>query len=458
MFIRETLRRAFSSFLAIPTAVIAAFVLLAIGSYTLEQADFAWLRPFRSVMERHIFGDAQATSSLLGTIAAGIITVTSITFSLLLLALQQSAASMTAQVFDQFLQRRLNQLYFGFFVGIALFALLILATVNPPFNPVFGATLALLFTIVALYLLLLLIYSTITQMRPTEVIRAIHDHTLAARKRQQQLLQRTRRQSQFSGNIDLPVCVEQSGFFVALDLDALKREIDNASGTIEVELLIPVGAYIAFQDTIASVRAEHHDDAERIAGTVREAVLIQRQRQLADDPAYGIQQLETIAWRSISTSQQNPAPGIVVIQNLRDILARWAVEDDTNSDQERLPVVYPDVVVTGVLGAFESLAVVASESMQHQTYAEIVRAFALTLERLPPRLQRESEHLLRRTLSALGDHVLTTELEDALTMLEQALERSGLAATEADIRAAHMELATTIGILNSRATRVPSAL
>ncbi len=150
MFIRKTLRLIFSSFLAIPTVVIAAFMLLALGSSMLEQADLATLRPFRSFMQDHVFGNTQATSNLLGTIAGGIITVTSITFSLLLLAMQQSAASMTAQVFDQFLQRRLNQLYFGFFVGIALYALPVLATVDPPFNPVLGASLALLLTIVAL--------------------------------------------------------------------------------------------------------------------------------------------------------------------------------------------------------------------------------------------------------------------------------------------------------------------
>ncbi len=317
---------------------------------------------------------------------------------------------------------------------------------------------ARLLTIVALYLLLLLIYSTITQMRPTEVIRAIHDHTLAARKRQQRLLQRTRRQSQFSSEIDLPVRVEHEGFFVALNLDALAREIDNASETVEVVLQVPIGSYVAFQDTIASVRADNRDDAEQIANTIRQAVLIQRRRQLADDPAYGIQQLETIAWRSISTSQQNPAPGLVVIQNLRDILARWSVEDGDDPDQDRLPIVYPDDVATRLLGAFESLAIVASESMQHQTYAEIVRSFAITLDRLPHHLRRQSADLLLRTLSALGDHVLTTELEDALTKLEEALERVGLTATAVDVRAAHGELATTIGKLNSRATRVPSAL
>lgn len=104
MFIRETLRRAITSFLAIPTAIIIAFVLLAIGAYRLDQADLGWVRPFSSFMRNHVFGDPESTATLLGTIATGVITITSITFSLLLLALQQSAGSLTHQVFDQFLQ------------------------------------------------------------------------------------------------------------------------------------------------------------------------------------------------------------------------------------------------------------------------------------------------------------------------------------------------------------------
>lgn len=95
MQIRESLRRAITSFLAIPTGVVALFVLLALGTYTLDQAQIAALRPTREFMVGHVVGDPEATSNLLGTIAGGIITVTSITFSLLLLALQQSAGSLT---------------------------------------------------------------------------------------------------------------------------------------------------------------------------------------------------------------------------------------------------------------------------------------------------------------------------------------------------------------------------
>jgi hypothetical protein len=165
--------------------------------------------------------------------------------------------------------------------------------------------------------------------------------------------------------------------------------------------------------------------------------------------------MENIAWRSISTSQQNPAPGITAIRNLRDLLARWADQPGNDSDK-LLPVVYPDDVPAQLLAAFESLDVVASEAMQHQTYAEIVRAFTLTFDRLLPEHQSRIEELMLRTLPALGDHVLTKELDVALEDMARMLEANGRFETAMAVRSARGGLATTIGKLNSRSTRVPS--
>lgn len=457
MLIRETIRRAFASFLAVPTAVIALFVLLAIGVNALDRTAIGLLSPIRAFLQGHVFADARSTSNLLGTVAGGMITITSITFSLLLLALQQSASSLTNAVLDQFLRRRLNQLYFGFFVGLTLYALIILATVDSPFNPVYGATLAIVLTAAALYVLLLLIYSTISQMRPNEIIRSIHDHTLRARRRQMSLIERTRRASSFpTGSPAVGVFAATNGYVVGFDLDRIGAEIAAAPSGVEVVLLVSVGSYVAFGDPIAEVRSELACHAAAVAPRLSEPIRIERGRQLDADPAYGIEQLETIAWRSISTSQQNPAPGLAVIRNLRDLLARWTAEPDAPSDAEPLPIVYADDVMARLLGAFELLAVVASEAMQPQTYAEILRTFAGDFDRLPASEQDRVEALVLTSLSTLGEHVLTAELDQALTALAATLARAGRTSAAA-VRAAHAELATTAGKLNSRATRVPSA-
>ena len=111
----ETIRRAFVEFLTIPTVVIVGFLALAVIMFVLDEARIVREGQASNAMWGGLFSDPQATRDFLGVIAASIITVTSITLSLLLIAVQQGAASLTSLVFDQFLRRRTNQLYFGFF-------------------------------------------------------------------------------------------------------------------------------------------------------------------------------------------------------------------------------------------------------------------------------------------------------------------------------------------------------
>ena len=456
MHIRETVRRAFASFLALPTGVIALFALLAATTYTLDKSGLRVVASFHDFMQGRVFGNEEATSALLATVAAGVITITSITFSLLLLALQQSAGAMTHDVLDQFLRRRANQTYFGFFVGLTLSSLIVLISIDPPFVPIIGASLALFLTIVALYLLLLLIYSTISQIRPTEIIRAIHDHTLRAREVQAPLIQRTRRAAQLSQPPAVTVRARRDGFVTAVDLDAIAAVLPDVAGVVEVTILRSIGSYVAFQDPIAEIRSDGDAVLDQIGESLANAVTIEQDRDIDTDPAYGIEQMTTIAWRSVSTSQQNPAPGRATINALHDLLARWSANGESHGNDPPLPVVYPDNVLESVFGGFESLTVVASEAMQHQTCAGILNALTVTYERLQPAARRRVEDLVLRSLSGLGDHVLTADLDEALAAMAQAFDADGASDTAQAIRAARNGLAGSIGRLNSRATRVPT--
>lgn len=449
----ETIHRAFVEFLRIPMVIIAGFALLAAGTSALESATIGWLEPIRTSIGNLLFGDIQSTGDLLATIAGSIITVTSITFSLLLLAVQQAAGTLTAEVYDQFLRRKINQVYFGFFIGLAVYTLLILATVNEPFNPVFGATLSLAFTIVALILMILLLYTTINQMRPVVVIETIHDHVLRARAYQLDLLGRTRRTAQQDAAGTL-VKATAHGYVVPVDLDVMTAAIRKAEGAVEIVLHVSIGKYVAFQDPLATVRTASSQDTAAIIRAVQKAVRLEQQRDLDCDPAYGIEQLAAIGWTSISTAKSNPSPGVLVLHSLRDLLARWSVEEEVGAaDKEILPVVYTDNVFAKLFDAFEALAVAASESMQPQTMTEFFLAFALMFERLPIDQRPRAEDLIRRSLSALGEHVLTAELSAALSDLARALAATGRGDAATEVRTAQAALGASIGRLGSRATR-----
>lgn len=299
-------------------------------------------------------------------------------------------------------------------------------------------------------------------MRPAEVIAAIHDRTLVARERQRHLIHATRRAACatfISDSAPIPVTAAHAGFVTGVQVEVLAAAIGAARDDIEIILLMSVGSYVAFQDTIATITARPGTDATPLSDAVRAAIHLERQRDLDTDPAYGVEQLATIGWTSISSAKSNPAPGILTIRYLRDIMARWSAhesEDRAPAAVQPLPVVYRDNVFPELMDAFESLAVISSESMQHQSLAEIIRTFATMFDRLSPAHQERAENLLLRMLSALGDQVLTRDLDAALSTLVAALAARGRRTTADAVRAAQDKLGTSVGVLNSRSTRVPS--
>ena len=453
----ETIRRAFAEFLKIPALIILAFLALAAAATALDYSYSGPGHPLHSALREYFFRNGQATSDLLATIAGSIITVLSITFSMLLLAVQQAAGALTHQVYDQFLRRRINQIYFGFFVGLAVYTLIILATVDQPYNPVFGATLALVLALVALVLVIVLLYTTVNQMRPVVVIEKIHDHALRARQRQLEWLRQIRTVSQSSGAFELPVKAAVHGYVIRIDLDAISAAAKAMDGDVEIVMHLPIGASVAFEDDLATIRADRPGDYAELANCVRAAVHIEQQRDLDADPAYGIEQLAIIAWTSVSTAKSNPSPGLLVLHSLRDLLARWSAESADPSAPvsaaERAPVVYADDVMAHLFDAFETLAVVASESMQPQTTAEFVRTFATMFHRLPAAHQSRAEDVIRRSLSALGEHVLTAELDSALTGLIAALRAADRLAAATEVECAQVSMRAAIGKLGARSTR-----
>jgi hypothetical protein len=284
------------------------------------------------------------------------------------------------------------------------------------------------------------------------IIEAIHRHALQARDAQLELLRATRRAPGLAGAAHVVrVAAVSHGFVTSVDVGAIRSAVDRAGAAAEVVLLVSVGSYVVFGQALAEVRSPLRAAAVAVAGMLEQAIERGTKRDLANDPLDAIEELETIAWTSISTAQSDPDAGVLAIYGLRDMLARW--HDLPEAGSADSPVVYADDVLPRLLSAFESLAVVASESMQHQSYAEILRTFDIVFERLLPAQRERVEDILKRTLSAMGEHVLTAELEGAITSLVATLERSGCARTAAALAAAMHKLAGSIGKLGSRATR-----
>ncbi len=359
---------------------------------------------------------------------------------------------MTTRVFDQFLRNRINQAYFGFFVGLSLYCLLILSTVTSDFNPIIGATLALLLTIFALYFLLVLIYTTINEMRPPVIIEAIFENILKALKNEKKLLNKTLRSPKFDGKINQRIKSETYGYLANIHLNIIETVLQSVKGDFEIVYYISVGDYIAVHDVFAEVKSSSEKDCERICDAVIHATDIQKQRKSVNDPGDTIEQLEIIAWTSISTAKSDPYPGLLAIRTIRNLLSVWD-DEELEKEKKPLPIVYNAHSKSKLFNSLETLAVASSESLQHMVFTEVVRNFSLLFDRLNKHDQKRAEDVIMRILACMGDLVLTAPLENALENLANVLKKHDRFETANHLVEAKNQLARSVGKLNSRSTR-----
>ncbi len=103
----------------------------------------------------------------------------------------------------------------------------------------------------------------------------------------------------------------------------------------------------------------------------------------------------------MSTAKQVQFPGMFAIRSLRDLLLRWSAMD-MEADKDTHPIVYKDNVVPQLMDTFETLAVVSSESMQHENFQEIIHTFTAVFNRLSYENKIRTEDIIMRILSAMG--------------------------------------------------------
>ena len=454
----ERVRRAFAEFLALPSALMAAFVVLAAVAVWLDRSPPAWVAPVRNVVEAHLFRESATTNSFLGMTTTGLITMASITFSMLLLALQQSASLIGAQVVNSFLLRKRNQALLGLFLGSTLFVLVAHAATHDGFNPALSAAVALLLTAGALYGLAVLLFTAVNQMRPAAVINEVRILTLEARERQRDLLVLSYRTPQYTGGTEVRVRADAHGYVRDIDVDALRAALGERRGEAEVECILEIGDFAAYGDELARVRAEQPEEAERLARVARSAIRLDYQRATRRDPSFGVEQLRVMGWSSGSTAYHNPGIALEAVRNLRDVVARWVVDyDEIEGSGGQIPLVYPDGLVERALEAIGALAVVSTESLQFATYEEAIRAYEGVFARLPGHLQDRVATSLRRLVTGLGDHVLTRSLEEALTAVVHTLRAEGHAETADVVETARQQMASVAGTLAARSTRAQEA-
>jgi uncharacterized membrane protein len=282
-----------------------------------------------------ISGSGDAARQILTTIAAAIITVVGVVFSIILVTLTLASTQFGPRMLRNFIRDRGTQVTLGTFVATFVYSVLVLASVGPgphgDFVPHISVTTTLALTVVDMAVLIYFIHHTAVSIQLPQVIASIAADLAEAIKEQGS--EPTR-----AGPENGPTAVE-----------LLSRA--EAGGAI---LLAPVSGYLQFikhqnlvqlaSEADAVISLEHRPGHFIVRGhryatvwppeaapLVRQALgrahIIGSHRTLTQDVSFGIDQLVEIAIRALSAAVNDTFTALTCIdwlgENLCKIVSGW---------------------------------------------------------------------------------------------------------------------------------------
>jgi uncharacterized membrane protein len=350
-----------SSFWFIPSVMASAAVILSFVTVALDETvTDRWLQSHSWAYT----GGAEGASSVLSTVAASMIGIAGVVFSMTLVALSLASSQLGPRLLRNFMRDTANQVVLGTFVSTFLYCLLVLRTIRRAdevaFVPHLSVTLGLLLALVSLGVLIYFIHHVSVSIQADEVVARVGAELIEGIER---LFPRAE-----SGSPDLtadspqgrlPVQFQEESAAIVSRTDGYLQIVDTDALTrlaIESGLLFRLeqrpGRYVMKGQPLLQASPGSRVTDE-IQARANDAFVAGNQRTSSQDVEFAIHQLVEIAVRALSPGVNDPFTASTCIDRLGSALCRLAARRMTTlngvdeSGQVRvivIPVTFEQIV------------------------------------------------------------------------------------------------------------------
>jgi uncharacterized membrane protein len=438
---REALR---TNLWLVPTVEIALAAALFAGTYLLDRAAYDGTLQLPSFV---ISGSADAARQILTAIAAAVITVVTLVFSITIVTLTLASTQFGPRMLRNFIRDRITQVTLGTFVATFVYAILALVVIAPgshgEFVPHLSISVTLALVVIDVAVLVVFIDHIAKSIQLPQVIASIAGDLSRAidaeaalptseLKSGPSLAEMTVRLDEDSGVVRAP----DSGYLQFVRMDAL-IDVARRSGAV-IRLVQRPGHFVVAGQPLAEVWPAAA--ASEVARTLGGAHATGSHRTLTQDLSFAVDQLVEIAIRALSPAVNDTFTAIACVDWLGDALCKLAERWQPES-------VYRDAggcvrVITRTVG-FRRLV-----ERAHDKIRQASRGMPAVMIRQLDALSK----VMSYTSSAEQREVL---VEQANMILRASEESVAEAADRADVRRRH---AAVLDAASARgAERMPAA-
>lgn len=341
-----------------PILWVIGLALLAVALIVVDRSLEPSAQPLASITW-YFSSDPAGARTILGSIATGMLTVTTLAFSIMMVAVVQTANAYSPRILPQYLSDSANQHVLGMLIGTFLYAILVLRAVRSTdemtFVPLLATNVAVLLAMVSTGAFIYFINHASHSISVSNIIKLISDATMSLIDEETIFPQSAGAPWPISEPPPLPteapavIEADEGGYVVLIEADTLLATAVEAEAVLRLERAI--GHYILPGQPLVSVWPMDACD-EELSSSVLKAIHLDKQRSLAQDLLFGIHQLSDVAVRALSPGINDPTTAIHCIDTLAALVARWMKHERVSPyrcDQGNLHLIAPSPTFAEVL-------------------------------------------------------------------------------------------------------------
>lgn len=262
--------------------------------------------------------DATTARSIISSVAAGIMSLTVFSFSMVMIVLNQAASQMSNRVLDKLIGNRFQQIVLGIYIGTIVYALFLLSSVRDVDSglsiPALSTYLLILITILDIFIFIYFLHYITQSVRYEVIIQRIFNNTLGSLEQVCSLTSVVRG----VGPKEQPyvVMANTSGIYEGFNKKALLRFCEEEC--CSVYMIHPRGTFVLRSTPLVNV--SNLLSKEQIEELHR-AINLNTSETIEDNYFYGFRQLMEIALKALSPGINDPGTAIVSLRALFRLLS-----------------------------------------------------------------------------------------------------------------------------------------
>lgn len=319
--------------------ILISFI-LAIVAILIDTKFFAVL----SLIPNIFLTSVELAKLILSTLAGALLTITTFTFSTIMVVLTMYSSDFSPRVVNNFLTDKISMKVLGIFIGGFFYCMLTLFSMRNSISDysVLSATIAVVYAALCVFYFIAFIYRVSSSIQATKLIKRVYDETSEIIDRSIELQKKrknidTYETDIFKGKISL--FSQRSGYLESIEfkkiLDLLKDD------SIRMIIRVDMGAFVSRNEEIASLYYHEKKIEGDLLKQMGKHFLIEDERFAENDYRFSLEKIVDIALRAISPGINDPNTAVHCIHIIGVLLAklgtkkgRYAIFEDENSQSE----------------------------------------------------------------------------------------------------------------------------